>query len=87
MKFMSLLLIGVVTASAVSAQTPGKPPATPNQTTRAGAAGVAARMQALGYTNIHDLRRGPDGQWTGKAERNGVPVTVTAEPQGSVIAR
>ena len=44
-------------------------------------------MQALGYSGIHDLRRGPDGKWVGQATRNGVPVTVTAEPQGNVIAR
>jgi hypothetical protein len=61
--------------------------ATRNQATAAGSAGVAARLQSLGYKDIHDLRRGPNGQWTGKVERNGVPSTVTMQPQGSVIAR
>jgi len=64
-----------------------QPPSTRNQAAAAGAAGVAAHMQALGYSDIHDLRRGPDGKWVGQAIRNGVPVTVTAEPQGNVIAR
>jgi len=73
----------IVLASSAIAQTPS----THNQAAPAGAAGVAAHMQALGYSEIHDLRRGPDGKWVGQAIRNGVPVTVTAEPQGNVIAR
>ncbi|MFI5001037.1 MAG: hypothetical protein ACHQK9_14260 [Reyranellales bacterium] len=87
MKATFLALTLLATISAASAQT--KPPAlaTTSQTTAAGPAGVAARMQTLGYKDIHDMRRGPDGQWTAKATRNGVPVTVTAEPQGSVVGR
>jgi hypothetical protein len=60
---------------------------TRNQAAAAGAAGVATRLQSQGYGNIHDLRRTPDGKWTGKATRNGVPVTVTSDPSGTTIAR
>jgi hypothetical protein len=80
---MLLLTWGLIAlAGTVAAQQ-----ATRNQATAAGSAGVAARLQSLGYKDIHDLRRGPNGQWTGKAERNGVPSTVTVQPQGTVIAR
>lgn len=77
----------VVTVSAVSAQTMPKGPASTSQTTNAGAAGVAARMQSLGYSEIHNLRRGPDGKWVGEAKRNGVGYTITANPDGSLTAR
>jgi hypothetical protein len=60
---------------------------TRNQAAAAGAAGVTSRLQSQGYGNIHDLRRAPDGKWTGKATRNGVPVTVTSDPAGTTIAR
>jgi hypothetical protein len=80
---MQLLAFGLVAL----ADTAMGQQATRNQATAAGSAGVAARLQSLGYKDIHDLRRGPNGQWTGKAERNGVPSTVTVQPQGTVIAR
>ena len=85
MKLGVLLLALVALSTAASAQTP-QAPTTRTQST-ATAAGVAARMQALGYTEIHNLRRGPDGKWVGDATRNGVPVSVTADPQGSITAR
>ena len=78
------LVLAVATASA---QTMPKGPAPTSQTTRAGAAGIAARLQAQGYSNIHNLRRGPDGKWVGEATRNGVGHAVTANPDGSVTAR
>jgi hypothetical protein len=82
-----VLLFAVVAMSAsASAQTP-QTPTTRSQTSAAGAAGVAARMQALGYTEIHNLHHGPDGKWVGDAQRTGVPVTVSAEPQGGITAR
>ncbi len=34
-----------------------------------------------------NLRRGPDGQWTGKATQNGVQKQVTISPKGVVTAR
>ena len=48
----------VMTVSAASAQTMPKGPASTSQTTKAGAAGVAARMQSQGYSEIRNLRRG-----------------------------
>ena len=71
----------IVAAGSASAQT------TRNQANAAGSAGAAAHMRSLGYGNIHDMRRGLDGQWVGKATRNGVPSTVTVMPQGTVIQR
>jgi hypothetical protein len=81
MKFLLLAVGLTLLAGMAGAQT------VRNQANQAGSAGVAARMQSLGYKDIHDLRRGPDGQWTGKATRNGVPSTVTVHPRGGVIAR
>jgi hypothetical protein len=78
------LLLGVVVvgfAGAAGAQT--KPAATPAP----GSASVKTQLQSLHYRNVHDLRRGPDGQWTGKATQNGVPKTVTVSPKGAVTAR
>jgi hypothetical protein len=44
-------------------------------------------MQSQGYKDIHELRQGPDGQWTGKATQNGVGRTVTVQPNGSTTGR
>jgi len=83
----SLAAALIFAVSAATAQTMPKGPASTSQTTRAGAAGVAARLKSQGYSEIHNLRRGPDGKWTGEARRNGVSHTVTANPDGSVTAR
>ncbi len=58
-----------------------------NPATAPGAADTKVRLQTLGYKNVHDLRRGPNGQWTAKATRGNVEKSVTAKPDGSVIAR
>jgi hypothetical protein len=79
MKLVLATMLAVVPLAA-SAQTR-------NQATAAGAAGVTTRLQSQGYGNVHDLRRTEDGKWTGKATRNGVPVTVTSDPAGTTIAR
>jgi len=71
--------------SAANAQT--MPKGSTNQATNAGAPGVAARMQAQGYSDVRNLRRGPDGTWVGEAKRNGVTHTMTANPDGSITAR
>ncbi len=76
-----------VSLAAQGQGTPVPMVATHNQATAAGPAGVAARMKSLGYSGIHDLRRGPDGQWTGKATQNGIEKNVTAAPDGTVIGR
>lgn len=69
-------------AGAAAAQT--KPPPASGAT---GSAGVKTQLQALHYKNVHDLRRGYDGQWTGKATQNGVEKQVTISPKGTVTAR
>jgi hypothetical protein len=76
---LALVLSGV--AGAAVAQT--KPATTPGP----GSASAKTQLQALHYGNIHDLRRGPDGQWTGKATQNGVEKQVTISPKGVVTAR
>jgi len=81
----SLLLAAalVVMPGAAMAQAKSSPP--PAST--GGMAGVKMRLNALHYGNVHGLRRGPDGQWTGKATQGGVGKSVTVTPQGTVIAR
>ncbi len=71
--------------SSANAQT--MPKGSTNQATNAGAAGIAARLQSQGYSDIRNLRRGPDGKWVGEARRNGVGYTITANPDGSVTGR
>jgi len=74
---LALVLVGV--AGAAAAQT--KPATTP------GSASAKTQLQALHYGNVRDLRRGPDGQWTGKATQNGIEKQVTISPKGVVTAR
>jgi hypothetical protein len=50
-------------------------------------ASVRTHLEALHYQGIQDLRRGPDGQWTGTAVQGNVPKTVTIAPDGTVTAR
>ena len=78
------LLAGVLVslACATSAQT--KPATT---TPSPGSASVKTQLQSLHYGNVQDLRRGPDGQWTGRATQNGVEKQVTISRDGIVIAR
>ena len=75
---LALALVGF--AGAAVAQTKSAPPMT-------GTAGVKTHLQALHYKDVHDLRRGPDGQWVGKASQGNVPKMVTIAPDGTVTAR
>jgi hypothetical protein len=81
MKRLALALVLIGFAGSATAQT--KPSTTPAP----GSASVKTQLQALHYGNVRDLRRGPDGQWTGKATQNGVPKQVTVSPKGVVTAR
>ena len=76
---LALAMIGI--AGAAAAQTRSAPAST------AGTAGVATRLQALHYNGVRDLRRGPDGQWVGKARQGNIEKQVTIAPDGTVIAR
>ncbi|MEK7995004.1 MAG: hypothetical protein AAB403_14455, partial [Planctomycetota bacterium] len=78
-----LVLAAVLMAIAGSAAAQTKT----NPANGPGAADTKVRLQTLGYKDVHDLRRGLDGQWTGKATQGNVEKTVTASPNGSVIAR
>ncbi len=82
MKRLALLVFLVVVPAAAQA-----PPATRNQAVTSGPAGVQSRLQSQGYSGIHDLRRLPDGQWTGKARQNGVERDVTVAPNGTTVGR
>jgi hypothetical protein len=82
---MRILLLALAVAGlafGASAQT--KPATT---TPAPGSASVKTQLQSLHYKNVRDLRRGPDGQWTGKATQNGVEKQVTIDPKGGVKAR
>ena len=88
MKFLCLLLVSVgVWSAEAAAQTASRPPAATNPPSTAGTAGVKTHLEALHYKNVRDLRRGPDGQWIGKATQGNVEKSVTITPQGEVIAR
>ncbi|NDH62501.1 MAG: hypothetical protein EBY18_12830 [Alphaproteobacteria bacterium] len=76
-----LAALVMICAGSVAAQTKTNPANAP------GAPDSKVRLQTLGYRDIHDLRRGPDGQWTAKATRGNTEKSVTAKPDGSVIAR
>lgn len=77
---LALALVGPL-ATTAGAQT--KPP----PSSAAGSASVQTQLKALHYKDVQNLRRGPDGQWTGKATQNGVEKNVTVSPKGTVTAR
>ena len=81
MRCLALALVLVGVAGAAAAQT--KPATTPAP----GSASAKTQLQTLHYGNVRDLRRGPDGQWTGRATQNGVGKQVTISPKGVVTAR
>jgi len=83
MRWIALALALVLATGSAGAQT--KQPLPP--ASMAGTAGVKQHLQSLHYKGAHNLRRGPDGQWTGKATQNGIEKTVTISPQGRVMAR
>jgi hypothetical protein len=79
----SFAILLLLTAAPAAAQAPS----TRNQAVTSGPAGVQSRLQSQGYSGIHDLRRLPDGQWTGKATQNGVTRNITVAPDGTTISR
>jgi hypothetical protein len=85
MKHFVILVTMICAALPAAAQT--RPPASPSQTNAGGSATVQSHMKSLGYKDIHELRQGPDGQWTGKATQNGVERSVTVQPNGTTTGR
>ena len=80
MRGLLVTLALMVLAGSAVAQTKPAPPVSRT-------AGVKTHLQALHYKDVHDLRRGYDGLWTGKATQGNVPKTVTIAPDGTVTAR
>ena len=78
MKALAVLLM--LAALPAAAQT--RP--SPSTTTPAGVKSIA---QPLGYKDLHDFQRKPDGSWTAKATRNGVERPITVKPSGAINAR
>jgi hypothetical protein len=89
MKFLCLLLVaaGLWPVGAMAQTVSRPPPTATNPPSMTGSAGVRTHLEALHYKNVRDLRRGPDGQWVGKATQGNVEKSVTITPQGGVIAR
>jgi hypothetical protein len=81
MRYLPLAVVLAGMAGGAVAQTK------PATTSAPGSASAKTQLQALHYGNVRDLRRGPDGQWTGKATQNGVEKQVTISPKGVVTAR
>ena len=81
MRTLLLALVAIGFAGAAGAQSKSAPAG------MMGTAGVKTHFEALHYKDVHDLRRGPDGQWIAKATQGNVEKSVTVSPQGDVIAR
>lgn len=79
--FLILVPVLAAIAGTAAAQTKSYTPPSP------GSASVRTQLEALHYGNVQDLRRGPDGQWTGRATQNGIEKQVTISPNGGVTAR
>jgi hypothetical protein len=77
----------ILVAGETLAQTPSPSPSSPPPASTTQRAGVKQHLQSLHYGNVQNLRRGPDGQWTGTATQNGVRKNVTVSPNGTVTAR
>jgi hypothetical protein len=73
--------VGAAVGSTAVAQSKSTPPSMGNT------ASVRTHLEALHYQGIQDLRRGPDGRWTGTARQGNVPKTITIAPDGTVTAR
>ena len=43
------------------------------------------KMESAGYTHVHDLMKGCDNYWHGKAMKSGQAVRVVLSPQGQVM--
>lgn len=45
-----------------------------------------SRIEAQGYSNVSELRKDAEGIWRGKADRDGLPVSVTLDLGGDVTS-
>lgn len=96
MKRTLLALALVATVSGVAyAQTSVDPNLAPGQNpkgtvmdsnTSAATAAAKAKLEAAGFTGVHDLKRQPDGTWTGRAMRNNVEIAVELDANGNIVS-
>jgi hypothetical protein len=43
------------------------------------------KLQKAGYKSIHDLRKGCDNTWHGKASKDGAEASVVVLPDGTIV--
>lgn len=79
MKARAVLLL-LLAASPAAAQTRPSPATTTP-------AGVKSIAQPLGYKNLHDFQRKPDGSWTATATRHGLERPITVKRSGAINRR
>lgn len=93
MKRTLLTLALVSIAGIASAQTsvdtnlaPGQNPkgTVMNPNTTSAEAAVKSKLEAAGYTGVHDLKRNTDGTWSGRAMRNNLDIAVMLEVDGNI---
>ena len=93
----TLLALALVAASAgvAHAQTSVDPNLAPGQNpkgivsdsnTSAASAAAKSKLEAAGFTGVHDLKRMPDGTWTGRAMRNNLEIAVQLDVNGNIIS-
>ena len=93
----TLLALALVAASGsvAYAQTSVDPNLAPGQNpkgmvmdsnTSAATAATKAKLEAAGFTGVHDLKRMPDGTWTGRAMRNNLEIAVQLDVNGNIIS-
>ena len=49
-------------------------------------AAVKSKLEAAGFTGVHDLKRMPDGTWTGRAMRNNLEIAVQLDINGNIVS-
>ena len=54
--------------------------------TSAATAAAKAKLEAAGFTGVHDLKRMPDGTWVGRAMRNNLQIAVQLDVDGNIVS-
>jgi len=79
-------LAGAIAAGMLLAAVPAMaacdPGDKPDNTT---AADTKKRLEAAGYRQASDLKKGCDNVWHGRAVKDGAPVSVMVTPQGQIL--
>jgi hypothetical protein len=93
----TLLALALVAASGgvAYAQTSVDPNLAPGQNpkgmvmdsnTSAAAAAAKSKLEGAGFTGVHDLKRMPDGTWTGRAMKNNLDIAVHLDVNGNIVS-